>query len=193
MRRRISPHDDDATDEALLAGVAIGDDHSCLSLVRRYQRRLFGLALGIVGDSGLAEDVAQEAFLRIFRNADMFDSRRGPVSTWALVITRNLAIDARRVRRPTPVNPDDRTFLELISEERAPDSAAVATDTLARLRSALGELPVEQRRAVLLAAMYGRTAIEIATAEAIPLGTAKSRIRLGLARLRDAAEAEDLP
>jgi RNA polymerase sigma-70 factor (ECF subfamily) len=183
--------DDGVSDEALLSGMAVGDDRAGLTFVRRYQRRLFGLAVGIVGDVGDAEDVAQEAFIRIFRHAQVFDARRGSVSSWALTITRNLAIDAIRVRRGVPTDPDDRVFLELMSTERQPDAVALASEDVARARSALADLPVDQRRAVLLAALYGRTAAEIAEAETIPLGTAKSRIRMGMAKLRVAVVIEE--
>jgi RNA polymerase sigma factor (sigma-70 family) len=191
MRNHWRRDDEDISDEGLLSGIAVGDDQAGLVFVRRYQRRLFGLALGIVGDASLAEDVAQEAFIRIFRHAVVFDTRRGTVSTWCLTITRNLAIDALRLRRATPINPDDQVFLELTSTEHQPEDAAVTTDALVRLKSALAVLPVEQSRAVVLAAMYGRTATEIAEAEGIPLGTAKSRIRVGMARLREAAAIEE--
>jgi RNA polymerase sigma-70 factor (ECF subfamily) len=180
-------YDEEASDEALLSGVAIGDDRAVLAFVRRYQRRLFGLALGIVGDPGMAEDVAQEAFIRILRHAAVFDARRGSVATWTLTITRNLAIDAVRVRRPIPTSPEDRTFLSLVSNDRSPDDAASMSESVTQARVALAALPNDQRRAIVLAVMYGRTASEVASLEAIPLGTAKSRIRLGLAKLREAA------
>lgn len=189
MRTRHS-FDDEASDEALLSGVAVGDDRAVLAFVRRYQRRLFGLALGIVGDPGMAEDVAQEAFIRILRHAAVYDARRGSVATWTLTITRNLAIDAVRVRRPLPTAPEDRAFLELVSSDRSPDDAAAMSESVAQARTALAALPVDQRRAIVLAVMYGRTVAEVATLEAIPLGTAKSRIRLGLAKLRQAAVTE---
>ena len=191
MGRRTGSDDDGASDEALLSGMAVGDDRAGLTFVRRYQRRLYGLALGIVGDAGDAEDVAQEAFIRIFRHAPVFDARRGTVSTWALTITRNLAIDSIRVRRGVPTDPDDRVFVELTSTERQPDAAAVTRDEIVRLRSALARLPLDQRRVVVLAALYGRTAADIAEGESIPLGTAKSRIRIGMAKLREGAAIED--
>jgi RNA polymerase sigma factor (sigma-70 family) len=190
MRRRGVSDDGTVTDEALLSGMAVGDERAGLTFVRRYQHRLFGLALGIVGDSALAEDVAQEAFIRIFRHAAVFDARRGSVTSWSLTITRNLAIDATRVRRGMPTDPDDRVFLQLASDEHQPDAVAVAKDALARVRVALSDLPIEQRRAVLLAAMYGRSATEIADAESIPIGTAKSRIHAGMAKLRQAVVIE---
>jgi RNA polymerase sigma-70 factor (ECF subfamily) len=186
-------YDDEASDEALLSGVAVGDDRAVLAFVRRYQRRLFGLALGIVGDPGMAEDVAQEAFIRILRHAAVYDVRRGSVATWTLTITRNLAIDAVRVRRPIPTAPEDRTFLSLVSNDRSPDDAALVSESMTQARFALAALPNDQRRAIVLAVMYGRTASEVASLEAIPLGTAKSRIRLGLAKLREAAAVTEAP
>jgi len=191
MRRVRTPYEDDISDEVLLAGMAIGDDRAALAFMRRYQHRLFGLAMGIVGDLALAEDVAQEAFIRIFRHASVFDARRGSVATWTLTITRNLAIDALRLRGDTPTDPDDQVFLGLLSANRKPEDAAVAEDSLDRIRVALRSLPIQQRRAVLLAAMYGRTAQEIAVAEDIPLGTAKSRIRLGMDKLRESVVIEE--
>jgi RNA polymerase sigma-70 factor (ECF subfamily) len=189
---RVRSRDEDhISDEGLLSGMAVGDDQSGLVFVRRYQRRLFGLALGIVGDVGLAEDIAQEAFIRIFRHAVVFDVRRGSVATWTLTITRNLAIDALRVRRGTPTDRDDQVFLALTSTERQPDDAALTQDSLDGIRAALADLPIDQRRAVVLSAMYGRTAAEVAETESIPLGTAKGRIRLGMAKLRDAVVIEE--
>ena len=190
MRRFWGRDGNGTSDEALLAGIAIGDDRAGVVFVRRYQQRLFGLALAILGDAGGAEDVAQEAFIRIFRHAVMYDPRRGPVPSWALTITRNLAIDALRARRATPTDPSDRVFLELMSTERRPEDVALSTDALVPIRAARADLPLDQRRAVVLAAVYGRTGAEIAEAEGIPLGTAKGRLRLGMARLRQATVME---
>ena len=195
MRRGIGQDDEGVSDEALLSGMAIGDDQAGLVFVRRYQRRMFGLAIGIVGDAGRAEDVSQEAFLRIFRHATVFDARRGSVAAWALTITRNLAIDAIRLRRGVPTDPDDWTFLELTSTERAPEeSAPDARFAVAGASPSLHLLPgrTTKRRAVVLATLYGRTSSEIAKAEAIPIPTAKSRLRMGMAKLRAAVVlAED--
>jgi RNA polymerase sigma factor (sigma-70 family) len=191
MNRGRSRDEETVSDEGLLSGVAVGDDWATLVFVRRYQRRLFGLAIGIVGDAGLAEDVTQEAFLRVFRHAVTYDARRGSVATWALTITRNLAIDALRVRRGSPTDPSDEVFLSLTSTERRPEDEAVTDDGIGHIKAALAQLPIEQRRAVMLAGMYGRTAKEIATAETIPVGTAKGRIRAGMAKLRDALLTEE--
>jgi RNA polymerase sigma factor (sigma-70 family) len=177
--------DEQISDEALLSGVAVGDEHCVLVFVRRYQRRLVGLARGIVSDPGVAEDVAQEAFIRILRHAAVYDVRRGAVSTWALTITRNLAIDAVRLRRTVSTAPDDVVFTRLVSPGLDVDESLARRDAASAAWAALAQLPVEQRRCVVLATIYGRTAQEISLSEGIPLGTAKGRIRLGLARLRD--------
>jgi RNA polymerase sigma-70 factor (ECF subfamily) len=183
--------EESVSDEALVSGIAVSDEQATLAFVRRYQRRLFGLAIGIVRDNALAEDVAQEAFIRIIRHAAVFDPRRGSVASWALTITRNLAIDVHRVRRGTPTDPDDQVFLELMSSEPPPDEAAVTGNSVDHVRVALAHLPLEQRRAVVLAAMYGWTALEIATEDGIPLGTAKGRIRVGMAKLREFVVIEE--
>jgi|HubBroStandDraft_1064217.scaffolds.fasta_scaffold53014_2 RNA polymerase sigma factor (sigma-70 family) len=182
---------DGSSDETLLAGMAVGDERAGVAFVRRYQRRVFGLALGIVGDPTLAEDVAQEALIRVWKHAPVFDARRGGVATWVLTITRNLAIDALRLRRAIPTDPDDFLNMGLAGSERDPEAAALSGEAVARVRSALMTLPPPQRRALVLAALYGRTAAEVSEAESIPLGTAKTRIRGGLIKLR-AAMAADL-
>jgi RNA polymerase sigma-70 factor (ECF subfamily) len=138
----------------------------------------------LVGDRDAAEDIAQEALLRAWRHAAAFDARRGSVATWLLTITRNLAIDALRVRRPVAIDPDDLRALSLPASGRDAADVVAVGDDVARLSDALGGLPDEQRRAVVLAGLWGLTAREIAEREEIPLGTAKTRIRTALGRLR---------
>ena len=184
------------SDEALVAGLAAGDVGAAKLLVGRYQSRLYGLAFGVLQDRTAAEDVAQEAFVRAWRHAGNYDARRGSVAGWLLRITRNLAIDALRLRRADAIDPSQLASLDLVSSTRSVEDVAVTSDETTRVRSALLELPAEQARAVLLAAFYGRTAEEIGRSEDIPLGTAKTRIRLGLRKVRAhladfaAAEAE---
>jgi RNA polymerase sigma factor (sigma-70 family) len=178
----------DLSDEALLAGMALGEQAAAVSFVRRYQRRVFGLAYSMTGDPVVAEDVSQEAMVRVWRHAPVFDPRRGSVASWVLTITRNLAIDALRLRRAVPTDPDDFAASALRSGEHNPEDAAYRADARDLVRSALAVLPEEQRRAIVLAAVYGRTALEISESEGIPLGTAKTRIRTALIRLRAAVE-----
>ena len=178
----------DLSDEALLAGMAVGEQPAAVTFVRRYQKRVFGLAYSMTGDAGVAEDVAQEAMIRVWRHAPVFDPRRGSVASWVLTITRNLAIDALRLRRAVPTDPDDFAASATGSAEYNPEDSVRRGDIRHVVHAALDVLPEEQRRAVVLAAVYGRTALEISESEAIPLGTAKTRIRTALIRLRAAVE-----
>jgi len=180
--------DGELSDEALLAGMALGDQSAAVTFTRRYQRRVFGLAYSMTSDAGLSEDVAQEAMVRVWRHAPVFDPRRGSVTSWVLTITRNLAIDALRMRRAVPMDPDDFAATAMASAEHNPEDAVRRGDVRQLVRGALATLPEEQRRAVVLAAVYGRTALEISESEGIPLGTAKTRIRTALIRLRAAVE-----
>ena len=113
----------DLSDEALLAGMAVGDQSAAVTFVRRYQRRVFGLAYSMTSDPGVAEDVAQEALIRVWRHAPVFDPRRGSVTSWVLTITRNLAIDALRMRRAVPTDPDDFAASAMMSNEHNPEDA----------------------------------------------------------------------
>lgn len=177
----------EASDEALLAGMAVGDQRAGVAFVRRYQGRVYGLALSMVGDAALAQDVAQEAFLRVWRHATVFDRRRAAVSTWVLTITRNLAVDALRLRRPVVTDPSDLFWAGLAARGPMTDERAEQADTRERVAAALSALPAQQGRAVVLAAVYGYTASEVSSLEGVPLGTAKTRIRRGLQKLREQA------
>lgn len=177
-------------DESLLAGVAGGDEELTVAFVRRFQRSVYGVAVSILGDARLAEDVAQQAFERAWRHARTYDARRGAVRTWMITITRNLAIDAARARRPQPVDPDE--LLLRVAGGDGPERAALRGEASQSLRAALATLPVPQARAVVLAGIVGLSASQVAEAEDIPLGTAKTRIRTAMRRLRQQL-ADDIP
>jgi RNA polymerase sigma factor (sigma-70 family) len=179
----------DPSDEALLAGFASGDQRSAAAFVRRFQGRVYGLALTIVRQPQVAEDVAQETFARVFRHAGNYDARKGKVSTWLLSITRNLAIDVTRMRRLDPVDPEV-IAAEISIENQTPgvDDVPVQPDERDRLRTAITDLPDDQRRALVLAAYTGRTAREISDMDDVPLGTVKTRIRTAMLKLRDELE-----
>jgi RNA polymerase sigma factor (sigma-70 family) len=179
-----SQPDDAPSDEALLAGLGRGDPGAGGAFVRQYQRRVYGLAKTIVGDPTQAEDIAQEALTRAWRHAGSYDSRRGPVATWVLTMTRNLAVDSLRRKTVQPADPQAVMFLGQPARGPSPEESATIDDDANRVRTAVSHLPMEQRRAVVLAAFYGYTAREISEAEAIPLGTAKTRVRSGLIKVR---------
>ncbi len=189
--RELRVAEGDLSDEGLLAGMAVGEQEAAVTFVRRYQRRVFGLAFSMTGDAGVSEDVAQEAMIRVWRHAPVFDPRRGSVASWVLTITRNLAIDALRLRRAVATDPNDFVLSALRSNEHNPEDTAHRADARHTVRAALENLSDEQRRAVVLASVYGRTALEISEAEGIPLGTAKTRIRTALIRLRAAVECTE--
>jgi len=168
------------SDDMVLAGFGAGDPAAALEFVHRFQRTAFSVALGVVGDAGLAEDVAQQGLARAWRHATQYDAGRGSVRGWLIRIVHNLAVDTVRVRRPYPM---DRHGLDSLIEAmtETPERHTLAGETSAKLRAALAALPAEQARAAVLSAVHGMTAREVAELEAIPLGTAKSRIRSGLA------------
>ena len=174
---------DRLSDEALLAGLTFGDAETGRAFILRFQGRVYGLALTILRDPAMAEDVAQEAFLRAWKHGQSYDPRRGTVTAWMARITRNLAIDALRLRRAEVMDPDVLAVVAPPSDDSVEEAALTSEATVA-VRRALRRLPEEQCRALLLAAFYGKTAEEISRSEEIPLGTAKTRIRLGLRRIR---------
>lgn len=171
-------------DQTLLAGYAAGVPEVAVAFVRRFQGHVYGVALAIVGEAALAEDIAQLAFERAWRSAGRYDVAKAGVKTWLTVITRNLAIDSLRSRRPVPVDPADLIRL-LGSADDDPQERAIVADQAANLRAAIRALPLEQGRALVMAGMYRMTAEEISIAERIPVGTAKTRIRAAMRKLRD--------
>jgi RNA polymerase sigma-70 factor (ECF subfamily) len=178
---------DGLSDEALLAGLASGDPDDAAAFVRRFQSRVYGLALTMLRDTELAEEVAQETFVRAWKYAATFDVRRGRVSSWLLTITRNLALDRARVRPITATDPDlIATQLDLAEHDDLPD-----IPERDRIRRALASLPDEQRRTLVLAVYGGRTAREISELDHVPLGTVKTRIRTAMTRLRDTLGVPD--
>lgn len=172
------------TDDALLAGFAGGSSEVAVAFVRRFQGHVYGVALAIVGDSGLAEDVAQRAFERAWRHAPRYDPKQAAVRTWLTTITRNLAIDSLRVRKPAPVDPSDLVRL-LGPPDDDPADRSVRSDAARALKDAIRSLPPEQARAIVMAGIYRFTAEEVAAAEGIPLGTAKTRLRAAMRKVRD--------
>ena len=176
------------SDETLVEGVAIGDPDAVEEFIARFERRVYGAALTIVRDVAMAEEITQDAFVRVWRHAATYDPRRGSVPTWLMRITHNLCVDALRVRRPVAVDPVN--LVGIIDDHPDPTRG---TEAMAQMRAALDALPPEQARCVVMAAMYGYNAQVISELDHIPLGTAKTRIRLGLAKLRDTLEPSVTP
>jgi RNA polymerase sigma-70 factor, ECF subfamily len=180
------------SDEALLERLAAGPDERALSdLYDRYQAQMYGLAMRITRDPALAQDAVQEAFVGVWRNAARYATGRSTVRTWMLSIAHHRAIDIVRRRRPTSALPETDAGP---SEPAltAPDVWREVAQTLDRdsITAAMATLPDAQREAIQLAYFEGLTQVEIAARTATPLGTVKSRVRLGLLAMRRVLEGE---
>jgi RNA polymerase sigma factor (sigma-70 family) len=174
---------DQLSDEALLALVARSDDAALGTLYDRYGRPAYALAARIVRDPALAQDAVQDAFLAAWRTAPSFDPRRGTAATWLLTLVHRRAVDVVRReerRRASPL--EDAP----VASGDATDEAAEAREQRARVRRALAVLTPAEREALELAYYGGLSQSEIAERLGVPLGTVKSRMFAGLARLRDA-------
>ena len=182
---RLNSAADDA-DRAVLEAIAGGDHGAIELLYEKYRTMAYGLALRITGDASLADDVVQEAFVGAWRNASRYATERGSVKTWLLAIVHHRAIDAIRRRRPTS---------ELPEHEEAPPPSLTQPDVWSEVAgrldrdailTALQTLSSVQREALELGYFSGLTQQEIALRTNAPLGTVKSRMRLGLQQMRSA-------
>jgi RNA polymerase sigma-70 factor, ECF subfamily len=172
------------SDESLLESLARGTDEQALSeLYDRYQAVMYGLALRITRDPGMAQDAVQEAFVGVWRNASRYSGSKASVRTWILSIAHHRAIDLIRRRRATAAIPEDDAPGDAFTTPDVWPDVVRAVDAQA-VRGALGALPEPQRRAIEMAYFDGLTQTEIADKTGAPLGTVKSRVRLGLLQLR---------
>lgn len=173
------------TDTEVLASVVVADVDALAELYDRHKTSAYSIAYRITADSALAEDVVQEAFLAAWRNAGLYVEERGSVKTWLLTIVHHRAIDAiRRRRAPTdlPEQSDVGWPADMTTPDVWPEIAAGLDAVTAR--AALEILPAVQRTALEMAYFEGFSQREIAERTGTPLGTVKSRMRLGLLRMR---------
>jgi RNA polymerase sigma-70 factor (ECF subfamily) len=174
-------------DEALLALIARSQAEALEALYNRYSRLVFGLALNALGERSLAEEVSQDVFLRVWQNAHTYQPGQGRVSAWLTSIARNRAIDIYRQRQ---VRPESRSqSLDSLPDFDPPSDQDVEQEVESaqqsqRVRRCLRAIPADQRQCLALAYFRGNTQEEIAAALGLPLGTVKTRIRLGMQKLR---------
>ena len=177
-----------AEDASCLHRVADGDQAAAARLYDRHSRAVYSLVLRIVGDESEAEDVLQEVFAQAFAQASRYDPSRGAVAAWLLMMARSRAIDRIRARRTRfEGRTGEGQRIDQMPDSQ-PDAASVmlSDEQTRSVQRALRELPLLQRMAIELAYYEGLSHAEIAERLEQPLGTVKTRIRLGLLKLRDA-------
>lgn len=183
-------------DLELIAGISAGNSQALEQLYDRYAAVVYRLALRMLKNPEMAEDLVQEVFWRVWRRSGGFERERGRVAQWLFGIAHNLCIDElRRLRaRPTPVYEDvDHPIIQyLVDEQMDVPAAAWASEQRRAITEALLELPQAQRQAIALAYFGGMSHQEIATRLNRPLGTIKTRVRLGLQKLSGLLEARGL-
>ena len=165
------------SDQELLTGMASGDRGAFAEFFDRHAPRVLGLLCKWLGQRSDAEDVLQETFWQVWCRAGQYDAARAAPEAWLVLIARSRAMDHRRRQRPAPALPDGPGPAD-------PASALERSEQTQQVRTALASLPEEQRSAISLAFYGGLTYEQVAQHQAIPLGTAKTRIRLGMRRLR---------
>lgn len=173
-------------DEELLVLIAGGDEQALGALYDRYGRLIFSMAMRITGDRLTAEEVTQDVFQVVWQQTAAFRPTSGTIPAWIIGITRHRAIDRIRSQRHKARQKDtqiDDAMAAVLS-----DNTSVENDAVLRsdIRAALGDLPNEQRHVIELAYYGGLTTVEIASSMGTPVGTVKTRLRLGLSRLRTA-------
>jgi RNA polymerase sigma-70 factor (ECF subfamily) len=173
-----------AEDAALLARIVDRDERAVEELYKRYSGPLYSLAYQVTGAERFAQDVVQEVFVALWRDASRFDPSRGAVAPWLFSLARHKAIDL--VRREANVRKRTADVdLELREADDDVDHETWLRIRRERVHQAILELSPPQREALDLAFFQGLTHVEVAERLEIPLGTAKTRIRSGLLRLRD--------
>ena len=188
-RSRTVPSHAEQDDRALVSLVCAGEAPALEALYGRYGRACYGLARRILTDEQLAQDVVQEVFLAVWRDASRFDASRGGFSTWLLSMTHHKAVDS--VRREENLR-KRRTSADVLetTESEAPkvDEAVWSLVRRERVREALKDLPGPQREALALAYFGGYTQREIAGLTATPLGTVKTRMLAGMRRMKESLD-----
>ncbi len=169
---------------------AARDPVAAESLYDRYASRIYGLGIVMLGNDAAAQDLVQDTFVKLWRNAERYDTSRGKLDTWVLLVARSLAIDSLRRRVLDARMAEASKPAGEASAEPGPAELAETADLADRAKRAMTALSDGQRAALELAYFGGKTSAEVAELEGIPLGTAKTRIRTALLKLRGALEEQ---
>lgn len=175
-------------DADLVARMAARDATALAELYDRYARPVYSYVHRVCGDPQTAEELLQEVFFRAWQQAATFDGQRGAFVSWVMSIAHNLAIDeVRRVsRRPRPGTDDpERVLSQIVDRDTPPDEMAWLGELRRQMRAAVDSIPPAQRDVIELAYFSGLTQREISQRLDIPMGTVKTRTRLGLLKLRE--------
>jgi RNA polymerase sigma-70 factor (ECF subfamily) len=178
-------------DHELVAAITRRDDAAMAEVVRRHRGPVLAFARRLVGDSGRAEEISQEVFLRLWERSERFDTQRGSLRAFLLAITHGRALDVMRSDSARKAR-EQRDAHKMTSSESGVEAAVVAQTVAGALRDALGQLPDGERRAVELAYFGGHSYRTVAEMLDEPEGTIKGRIRSGLSRLRAVLADQDL-
>jgi RNA polymerase sigma-70 factor, ECF subfamily len=170
------------TDALLAARLGAGDDHALAEVFDRFGGLVYGAAVGIVGD-GSAQDVVQDVFVELWSHPDRYDPAAVSLRTYLVVLARNRAMDAIRSELRRIARQQRHYRLTNNESPRSPGEEVLNADVASTVRAAIARLPEAQRRVIELAYFEGMTSREVAVAAGIPEGTAKSRLRLALAKL----------
>lgn len=173
----------EASDSLLVARIAAGDDRALAEAFDALGSAVYGTALYVLGDAVTAQDVVQDVFLDLWSRSVQYDCARGSLRTYLRIRARHLALDRLRSELRRAGREERYERLNPAQPEPCPSEQVTAAETASAVRDALGQLPPEQREAVKLAYFSGKTYREVAKTLDISEGTAKSRIRLALAKL----------
>ena len=178
-------------DAGLMIGLLRREPWAAEAFYDRYASRIYGLGFVLLGNKTDAEDLVQDTFLKVWRRGSSFDPLRGSLDAWILLNARSLAIDLLRRRTLEARSLSSGRWHSDVSDEPGPESYAEHRDLMRRARSAMDRLPHGQRSAVELSYLGQRSSTQVAELQGIPPGTVKSRVRAGIATLRQTFSGQE--
>jgi RNA polymerase sigma-70 factor, ECF subfamily len=187
-RRDAVPREADA---GLMVGLLQREPWAAAAFYDRYASRIYGLGRVLLGNTTDAEDLVQDTFLKVWRKGSSFDPQRGSLDAWILLNARSLAIDLLRRRTLEARSLSSGRWHSDVSDEPSPESYAEHRDLMRRARNAMDRLPHGQRSAVELSYLGQRSSTQVAELQGIPPGTVKSRVRAGIATLRQTFSGQE--